>query len=154
MNPPLPAAPGTYALLLHLNQATSLQVGRLGDFHFPAGFYAYVGSAFGPGGLHARLRHHLQSGRAHWHVDYLRRLAQVHSIYFALTLQPQECLWSQALANLPHAWLPAPGFGASDCRNGCPTHLIGLSLEERSAQAQVQQALEGLSIHLVQVIPR
>ena len=42
---------GTYVLLLHLPDNEQLTIGKLGTFDFPAGWYAYVGSAFGPGGV-------------------------------------------------------------------------------------------------------
>lgn len=145
MSLPLPVASGTYILLLDLPQATPLQVGRLGDFHFPSGVYAYVGSAFGPGGLRARLGRHLHPGRPHWHVDYLRLVAQVCGIAYALTPRPQECLWSQALASLPGAWLPAPGFGASDCRKGCRAHLIGLGKSGCPIQEKVKREIVGVT---------
>ena len=32
----------------------------------------------------------------------------------------------QALAALPNACVPIPHFGASDCRMGCPAHLIAV----------------------------
>ena len=57
----LPAMSGTYALLLRLDAAVQLAVGRLGDFTFPEGDYVYVGSARGPGGLRARVRRHILS---------------------------------------------------------------------------------------------
>ena len=51
---------GNYILLLHLPTDEILTISKLGTFDFPAGWYAYAGSAFGPGGLVGRLRHHLQ----------------------------------------------------------------------------------------------
>ena len=59
-NHPLNSTPGTYALLLEIREPTELRVGRLGHIHFDSPFYLYFGSAFGPGGLGARLKHHLQ----------------------------------------------------------------------------------------------
>ena len=64
---------GSYILLLYLPLNITLTVGRLGTFDFPAGWYAYVGSAFGAGGLVGRIKHHLQPlENPHWHIDYLR----------------------------------------------------------------------------------
>jgi Uri superfamily endonuclease len=92
---------------------------------FPAGDYIYVGSAFGPGGLRTRLGRHLRGdGHPHWHIDTLRAAASVVGYVFAIADQPVECRWSQALAALPQARIPAPGFGSSDCRSGCQAHLI------------------------------
>lgn len=121
-----PAAPGSYALHLRLAQPlTGLAVGRLGIFDFLPGDYIYLGSARGPGGLRARLAHHARSAnRPHWHVDTLRRHAQLVGAWTAQGEQPLECAWSQALSSLPGATLPAPGFGAADCRRGCLAHLV------------------------------
>jgi Uri superfamily endonuclease len=121
-----PALPGSYALHLTLPERLSaLAVGRLGVFDFPAGEYIYLGSAHGPGGLHARLAHHARPAvNPHWHLDYLRQKACLAGAWFAPARLPLECAWSQALLDLPGAGLPAPGFGAADCRHGCPAHLV------------------------------
>ncbi len=50
----------------------SLRIGALGTFEIPEGMLAYVGSAYGPGGLIARISRHLRKGkRLRWHIDYL-----------------------------------------------------------------------------------
>jgi len=131
----IPALPGSYALLLHLDHALNLPVGCLGTFCFPAAEYLYFGSACGPGGLRARLlRHVAGSGRPHWHIDSFRSLATLETIFFLVTpgeAPPSparlECIWSQAAARLPSAFVPVPRFGASDCRQSCSAHLIGLN---------------------------
>lgn len=122
MTAPPASLPGSYALLLFLPQDIRLAVGKLGTFAFPAGRYVYTGSAYGPGGISARLRHHLRcSSHPHWHIDYLRAAAQL----LLVTIQPNmklECIWAQRLASLGQ--IIVPGFGSSDCRSGCPAHLI------------------------------
>lgn len=130
----LPGSPGAYALQLSISEPHRMQVGRLGEFTFPAGEYIYLGSALGPGGLRARLGRHLSialPARPHWHIDYLRAGARVHAYcYFVLQggetpgAAPIECLWSSALASSSGASVPVRGFGASDCRCGCPAHLV------------------------------
>lgn len=126
----LPAAPGSYVLYLRPSQRLELGVGRLGRLSFPAGEYLYLGSAGGPGGLRARLGRHIRGGgKPHWHIDPLRAAADLGGCFYLTTgtsnaHQPLECLWSQALAALPGATLPAPGFGAGDCRRGCRAHLV------------------------------
>jgi len=45
----LPTEKGTYILILYLNEPAQFTIGKLGTFDFSAGWYAYVGSAFGPG---------------------------------------------------------------------------------------------------------
>ncbi|MBI2540538.1 MAG: DUF123 domain-containing protein, partial [Deltaproteobacteria bacterium] len=69
---------GTYVLLLRLPSRTHLAVGKLGGFDLSSGYYCYVGSGFGPGGVLSRLAHHLRPiRRPHWHVDYLRKAALI-----------------------------------------------------------------------------
>ena len=121
----LPDQPGTYVLLLDLPHPTAIDIGRLGRFEFPAGRYAYVGSARGPGGLAARVSRHLRSPKlSHWHIDYLRAKADPVEIWYAVGSQRKECAWATALAGLPSATIPVPRFGASDCK--CLAHLIHL----------------------------
>jgi Uri superfamily endonuclease len=136
----MPVTPGTYALHLCLSLSALLSVGRLGEFIFPVGEYVYLGSAFGPGGLRARLGRHLRGdGNPHWHIDTLRAKARVRSYHFVeqadgesyLGPVPLECQWSQALARANQAHVLVPGFGASDCRAGCPAHLVAFRGEEQ-----------------------
>jgi Uri superfamily endonuclease len=118
--------PGTYALNLNLPHPVTLRVGRLGRFHFPAGWYVYAGSARGPGGLAARVARHLRPLKLlHWHIDYLSAHASPVEIWYATGTQRRECVWARTLLNLPGASVPVPRFGASDCR--CATHLICFS---------------------------
>jgi Uri superfamily endonuclease len=116
---------GSYILVLEVKQARTLTVGRLGKVKLPTGVYAYAGSAFGSGGLRARLGRHLRGdGTRHWHIDYVRAVAEVCACFYTVSDRRLECTWSQALAALPGALVPAPGLGASDCRSGCSAHLI------------------------------
>jgi Uri superfamily endonuclease len=57
----LPEARGTYVLIASVAQMKRLEIGRLGAYDIVPGFYAYVGSAFGSGGLRVRIGHHLES---------------------------------------------------------------------------------------------
>lgn len=118
-----PDSPGTYVLILKLSHRATIRVGRLGEFEFPAGWYTYVGSARGPGGLAARLARHVRSLKPlHWHVDHVCARARPVEIWYAAGTRKRECAWARALVNLPGASIPASRFGASDCR--CPSHLI------------------------------
>ena len=114
-----PAAAGTYCLLLGLKDPAQIQIGRLGTFAFPAGPYLYLGSAMGPGGLAGRLHHHLSTPkRPHWHIDYLltHRDVRVNQVQRS---SKEECVWNQTTSGK----IIVPGFGASDCRAGCGSHL-------------------------------
>jgi Uri superfamily endonuclease len=127
----LPADPGSYALFLKLPVQKKLAIGKFGVNEFLAGFYIYFGSARGPGGLRARLGRHLRTGKKHhWHVDALRAVTEVQGYCYLIDQTPKksrtpaECQWSQKLIEMPGAQIPLPGFGASDCKMGCPAHLL------------------------------
>src|SRR5512143_3835048 len=116
---------GIYVLALWLEAPRVISVGRLGEWTFPAGWYLYVGSAQGPGGMPARLVRHrrrLASGKkARWHVDYLREQAVWGGAWGLAAAERLECTWAGVLRRLPGAEVVVRGFGASDCR--CPGHL-------------------------------
>jgi Uri superfamily endonuclease len=119
----IPSASGTYILILELNQIARLQVGKLGERSFPAGLYAYVGSAQGSGGLAGRVGRHLRTPdrkRSHWHIDVLITLTEIVQIWWKEGSPSRECLWARDIA-LDGAG-SIPGFGSTDCR--CPSHLF------------------------------
>ena len=124
---------GTYALILNLERDGDLAVGRLGRFALPAGFYVYVGSARGSGGLASRIARHIRHPKQlHWHVDYLRANASPVAVWLSEGEQRRECAWAAALAHIEGGSIPVPRFGASDCR--CPSHLIRFpAVPDRSA---------------------
>lgn len=114
---------GTYGLLMQLERQVTLTVGRLGMYCCPPGYYLYVGSALGSGGLEARLARHLRrEKRRFWHIDYFLDMATVIEVWQAATEGRWECRWAQAALMLPGRSVPLPRFGASDCR--CPAHLV------------------------------
>ena len=119
---------GTYALVLRSRGNAALRIGRLGRLALEPGFYVYVGSAFGPGGVRARVRHHeRRSPRPHWHVDYLRRAVEVADLWYTHDPVPREHAWAAALLAARSATSPLAGFGASDC--SCDTHLTHFEAE-------------------------
>ena len=122
---PPAGATGAYALVFELETPLEAQVGRLGPILLPAGYAVYVGSALGPGGLRARIERHFRSEkRMHWHIDAITTLIRPRAWYCDASGRHLECQWAQALAGLPGASIPLPGFGSSDCRSGCPAHFI------------------------------
>jgi Uri superfamily endonuclease len=123
----LPSFPGTYALVLHLSGASEIEVGKLGKSIFPAGYYIYVGSALGPGGLAGRLRRHSRSTtspgwQAKWHIDYLRHYTKTTGVWVVQQSTRREHDWAGIVQELPGAMITMPGFGSSDC--GCLAHLF------------------------------
>jgi Uri superfamily endonuclease len=119
----LPDRPGTYVLVLLLAAPKTITCGKAGCFRFPAGWYAYVGSAHGPGGLAARISRHLRgTQRPHWHIDHLRSEGRPVEVWYTVRPTREECAWAESLLGLSGAHRPVPGFGASDCH--CSTHLV------------------------------
>ena len=101
---------------------TRLEVGKLGTLDFKAGFYVYAGSARGPGGLAARIGHHLKKSRKpHWHMDYLGRHAEIVEAWFCLANQSCEHAFAEILGRSKARPSAVVGFGCSDCK--CPAHL-------------------------------
>ena len=114
---------GTYALLLSSRVDSPIRIGRLGNLRLRPGFYVYIGSAHGPGGLRARLGHHLKlTSRPHWHLDYLRAHANPEEAWYCYDPRPWEHTWAKCIATQRGASIPLAGFGASDC--GCESHLF------------------------------
>ncbi len=109
---------GIYVLLVGLEEAQEIQVGKKHSFAFEKGFYGYVGSALV--NLQSRLARHLSTRKKlHWHIDYLLNNAIVRAVIYAETSQKKECLTAQGLSwRLPSIL----GFGCSDC--DCPSHLF------------------------------
>ncbi len=107
-----------------MGQGGRLQIGRLGFFEVVRGYYIYVGSAFGPGGLRARLSHHLQStSKPHWHIDYLLQVARPVEIWCTVADQKLEHQWAGLLQHAPNFRVPIPRFGASDYHRSRLSHL-------------------------------
>ncbi len=115
--------PGTYVLLLHLSVNKTITIGKLGVFDFPIGWYAYIGSAFGPGGLIGRIKHHLRPPeKPHWHIDYLRQEAILKEIWLSPDTERREQDWVDLMIDIPDAATLIDGFGASDSDR--ETHLF------------------------------
>ena len=118
------AARGAYALAVRLARGARLPIAGLGAPSLPAGLYLYAGSAWGPGGIAARLGRHLRRPETrHWHIDHLVAAGAVED---ALAFPGgRECEIVARARGLPGAGIPVPGFGASDCRV-CPAHLLSV----------------------------
>ena len=120
----LPAS-GLYVVLLRVEAPLALRVGALGECAFPAGWYAYTGSA--RRGLPKRVaRHFAPEKPLRWHMDHLTTAAGV--THLGAVLLPasaglSECALNRRVGELIGGTAPIPRFGASDCRAGCPAHL-------------------------------
>jgi len=145
---------GSYVIVFHLKKGRTLRIGKLGTFLFPRGYVAYVGSAFGPGGLSSRIRHHLgRSAKHHWHVDYLEG-GTPKEAWVSEQRDRREHDWASILGQWDAARIPAPGFGCSDCK--CRTHLFAFKKPPSFSafSSSVQQAFpKDQAIKRVALVP-
>ena len=110
---------GTYIIVLCLVKSKKIRIGKLGQFRFKKGYYAYVGSAFGPGGLKSRIKHHIEPKKSyHWHIDYLE--AAIREIWVSDYGERLEHEWAGSLGEIASDKIL--GFGCSDC--SCKSHLF------------------------------
>ena len=154
------SASGIYMLLLRVSREVTLTVGKLGKQRFPRGYYFYTGSALGKGaaGLKHRIARHLRKEkRRFWHIDYLLadENVSVEAIIVAETNEKMECKTNQYIKGMMGAEVPVVGFGASDCRKNCGSHLLYLPKVE-TADFLVQKLVRHLrsasgilSVHVV-----
>ena len=113
---------GIYTLVLKLDVGRKIAVGSLGEIEFTRGYYAYTGSARGPGGF-KRVERHKQviSGLStvrRWHIDYLMPHTSLEGVVATETSLDLECKIALGIGELLE---PVIGFGSTDC--SCPGHL-------------------------------
>ena len=126
---------GVYTLVIHLPRELDVRIGRLGTRRLKRGFYTYTGSALGmgPASLPGRVMRHLRGFKAKlWHIDYLlaSRGVYVMRVVAAETATNTECTTNLSLKSELNAEVPVPGFGSSDCRAGCGSHLLYLGTRD------------------------
>jgi Uri superfamily endonuclease len=106
-----------------------LTVGKLGKQNFPRGYYTYTGSALGKGSTslkHRIARHLRKQKRKYWHIDYLLadENVSVEAVIATETNKKLECKINSHIKGINGAEVPVKGFGASDCRKNCGSHLL------------------------------
>lgn len=136
----VPKTPGTYALILSSLDSFPLQIGKKGKMSVKPGYYVYIGSAFGSGGLAARLGHHIKiAKRPRWHIDYLRAKLKLIAIWLTTDRQHREHQWARCLAEYQRVSMPLARFGASDCN--CSSHLFYFATQPRLKTFQANMLL-------------
>ncbi len=107
----------SYSLFILVEKSQIITVGRLGRFEFIPGNYIYSGSA--RRNLLARVNRHLKKQKKlRWHIDYLLSAPTVDIVKVVVSTI-SEC----DLVAAGGGSIIVPGFGASDCRSGCGSHL-------------------------------
>ncbi len=124
---------GVYALVMKLENERTIAFDRKGTRQkFAPGWYVYIGSARGPGGLRSRVNRHqnrrVDGKRMHWNVDYFREFAPIAEVWYGYTRRGRmEHDWAQSIGRMNRAGVPVAGFGANDCKQGCSAHFFYFS---------------------------
>ncbi|WP_227430592.1 GIY-YIG nuclease family protein [Psychrobacter sp. I-STPA6b] len=99
----LPKTKGLYILVMYLADEVCVTVGKLGDFTLSSGFYFYVGSARGAGGIASRVGRHWRNDAQkakRWHIDYIREPMQMLGCWVLSDQENQELMAECRLAQL------------------------------------------------------
>lgn len=133
---------GTYALIMDCRVKKKVEVGKLGSISLMPGYYIYVGSAFGPGGLRARVHRHIsESQKKHWHLDYIKLFTQPLEIWYSYEPVIREHQWAGIIKMSKHSRMLMKGFGSSDC--SCETHLFFMAVRPQAGMF-IKKIQEGI----------
>lgn len=114
--------PGTYALIFKNEKQVQVQIGQWKKITLCSGYYIYIGSAFGPGGIRARVSRHCRVDKPkRWHLDYISCMAQPVEAWISYATKHLEHEWADVFRNQT-PFTPVEGFGCTDCR--CLSHLF------------------------------
>ena len=121
----LPKKGGGYAIILYVEKTIWINLFKK-PIRIEPGFYVYVGSACGPGGLRARILRHLRrSKKVRWHIDKITSnvSARIVRVIYSDKVQGNlferrvsSCLFSKGLDYIER-------FGSSDDRENV-SHLF------------------------------
>jgi Uri superfamily endonuclease len=139
----IPPSRGSYVLIFYCSYARRIRIGALGRLTTEPGYYAYCGSAFGPGGLRARIARHLGvRKKKRWHIDYLRPFLRLDAVWYSTSPRRLEHVFADRLLDIAYATsaavVPLAKFGASDC--ACQTHLVRLPFAPRPENIKPRRA--------------
>ncbi|MFQ6064748.1 MAG: DUF123 domain-containing protein [Candidatus Bathyarchaeia archaeon] len=139
---------GTYTLIIFLSKDIRIKVGELGVSKFLAGYYTYTGSAIGAGAssLKQRISRHLRKAgkKKQWHIDFLLEHpnAVVTAVVAAKTNRKMECKLNSYVKVKSAARILVPGFGSSDCKGDCGSHLLyfgGENIKEKITELYTEK---------------
>ncbi|KSW12606.1 hypothetical protein CF15_07805 [Pyrodictium occultum] len=149
----LPGWKGVYIVVFALREGYRGRVGSRAAVSLEPGVYAYLGSAWGPGGVRARLCRHLYGRRArlHWHMDYLAAAPGYRPLGAVAVRAPRgsEPLLAAA-AYASRCFEPLePGLGGTDDPYGLSHVLRCAARDCLSAALGLASSLPGLlAVHM------
>ena len=120
---------GNYIIIFRLEERTRQNLHRFGNVELIPGYYFYCGSAHGSGGLKSRITRHLtKSSKKFWHIDYIKGYLFPTEVWYQVSLEKNECSFCRTFHDQMGGEIPIKGFGSSDCRNKCGSHLVRFPL--------------------------
>ena len=132
-------------LLIRIDSSIQVRI-RGASYNLQPGYYLYIGSGGGPGGVHARLRRHLMKEKSiHWHIDQITTNTDAHIIKVWIC----NSLWGPymesrvALCLEKHLDRGPPGFGSSDDRHA-KTHLFAIGIDLSSLEPILRECCQDL----------
>ncbi len=128
----LPKAKGGYIIIIEVSKSILITMSKR-KIRAGPGFYAYIGSAGGPGGLRARLLRHIRkTKKLRWHIDQITSNIYTNIIKIILSTE----VWGKTFENRISLCLSnknldyIKGFGSSDDRNSRSHLFYSNSLKE------------------------
>jgi Uri superfamily endonuclease len=85
-------------------------------------------------------RHVSQKKKLRWHIDYFLRYGRVKEVIILNGEAKIECSINQMVKALLKGRIIAPGFGSSDCKEKCGSHL--LFIEKYGFRNHLEEFLE------------
>ncbi|MFX0053672.1 MAG: DUF123 domain-containing protein [Promethearchaeota archaeon] len=139
---------GVYVLIISISDDIELRIGAIGQQKFKPGTWVYIGSAFGNAStnLEHRIRRHFSNEKKpHWHIDLLLKV----------TGPPKQVIWSESerkreceiasILKQHEKFIAGPkGFGSSDCKAKCGTHLFRHS--GNGTEETIQKLFQGIGL--------
>ncbi len=140
---------GAYVLIIDLKQNRSFSLKSLGNLFFDKGTWIYVGSAMGMGStsLENRIRRHFRSEKTiHWHIDHLLNSdSKIRASVWSESSSPAECEIAKSIDRMVDVTPGPRGFGASDCKQQCGTHLYQSKID-KGLERKIQDVFMDLKL--------
>ena len=144
---------GVYALIIKVKKRFSTRIGSLGDVTFNPGAFVYVGS--GQNNLESRIKRHLlKYKKIHWYIDYLTSSEYVKTknvIYAQINSRTIECELAQKIQKINDC-KPVIGFGNTDCKAGCHSHLFEMSHDNGYASLDIRKSFGQLGLNSAKIV--
>lgn len=115
---------GTYLFFFRLRKPLTVKTRGGKVFFLKEGYYVYIGSAFGGGGIEKRVGRHLKREKPkRWHLDFVTTSEVFEFLsYVPFYGKRIECNLAGLFENNGELFEPVKGFGCTDC--SCKSHLF------------------------------